>query len=412
MKNKRVLFVAPSSYPIFGAEANVNAKVVKILSDAGYMVDVVSRVRKNMEGVYYPLSKDDVFFGKCSINPIYLNTRKNIKTILNHLKALLKFGHIYKGIDWAYYATIRCEELIKKNHYDLILTKNEPSEVVGLYISKKYNIKWIPTWNDPYISDKYPQPYGKGWNAKVSFSRNRLIKDICKFAPAHIFPSERLKQYMMRYMTGIKQERCAVIPHALLKNFQTVHPKERTEVLKIIHAGELGQERNPETFLQGLKEFILQSPNPKIEFTFLGIYLGQKTNCFYDLVEKFELSRYIKVLPPVTYIESLSVISQYDVCLIIEAPCDEGIFLPSKVVDYFQCEKRIFSISPKIGTLNDLYTAELVDYFADVNNPKEIATAINCMYNDFTNNATPKEKDVSFFTEKNILKSYEDLLLN
>jgi len=409
MKDKRILFIAPSSYPIFGAEANVNAKVIKVLSDAGYMVDVISRIQKGMEKAY-PLSKDDFFFGKSSINLIPLNTGKNLKTILNHLISFLKFGYIYKGIDWAYFAAIRCEELIKQHHYDYILTKNEPSEVVGLYLSKKYNIKWIPTWNDPYIWNKYPKPYGRGWNAGISFFRKRLINNICKQASSHIFPSEQLKQYMLRYMTGMKEETCVVIPHLLLQNTHKFQPKEKADVLKIIHAGELGKERNPETFLQGMEYFIRQMPGAKIEVIFLGTYVRQRIDYFHQLIEEKNLSPYIKVLNPVSYTESLDVVCQHDVCLIIEASCEEGVFLPSKVVDYLQCERKIFSVSPSKGVLKDLYTKGLIDYFADVNNPEEIANAFLFMYNDFVNNTALKEKDISFFTEECVLKSYEELL--
>ena len=410
MKNKRILFIAPSSYPIFGAEANVNAKVIKILSEAGYKVDVISRIQKGAKK-NYPISKDDYFFGKAnSINLIPLDTGKNLKTIINHFKSFLKFGYFYKGIDWAYFASIKCEKLITQKKYDYILTKNEPSEVVGLYLSKKYNLKWIPTWNDPYIWNKYPYPYGKNWNAKTNFFRKKLIKEICKHASAHIFPSERLKEYMLRYMIGMNKDNCVIIPHALLQSAKQNQQREKKDVLKIIHAGELGKERNPETFLTGLKEFILKAYDPKIEVTFVGTYARQSIEYFQNLVAKLELNQYIKTLDPIPYNESLNIISHYDICLIIEAPCEEGIFLPSKVVDYLQCEKKIFSVSPKIGTLNDLYSIGIVDYFADVSDAKEISSVINSIYNEFIGDFHFTEKDISFFLDENILKNYELLL--
>ena len=35
----RILFVAPSSYPVFGAEANVNDKMLNALTEGGAIVD-------------------------------------------------------------------------------------------------------------------------------------------------------------------------------------------------------------------------------------------------------------------------------------------------------------------------------------------------------------------------------------
>lgn len=114
----RILFVAPSSYPIFGAEANVNAKMLNALTEGGAIVDLVCRaVRANR--TCYPESTTDFFFKKVnSINLVKVDTNFDFSTILRHLKTFLKTGYIYKGIDWAFDAISVCENLIKQYQYD------------------------------------------------------------------------------------------------------------------------------------------------------------------------------------------------------------------------------------------------------------------------------------------------------
>lgn len=47
LKGKRILFIAPESFPVNGAEAIVNIKQLEILSNAGCVIDVVSKKKGN-----------------------------------------------------------------------------------------------------------------------------------------------------------------------------------------------------------------------------------------------------------------------------------------------------------------------------------------------------------------------------
>ena len=71
----RILFVAPSSYPIFGAEANVNAKVLKMLADKGHIIDLVCRTY-NDYAQYYPTSNSHLFFNKVNTLNIIEDKKK------------------------------------------------------------------------------------------------------------------------------------------------------------------------------------------------------------------------------------------------------------------------------------------------------------------------------------------------
>lgn len=79
MKGPRILFIAPSSYPMYGADANVNTKVVKVLTDAGCVVDLFCHSQKNRPK-NYPLSENEFYFGRLnSIHSVEVNTQKNLK---------------------------------------------------------------------------------------------------------------------------------------------------------------------------------------------------------------------------------------------------------------------------------------------------------------------------------------------
>lgn len=385
MKSPRILFVAPSSYPIYGPEANVNAKVIRMLTESGCKVDLVCRsLRKNIK--FYPTSEDKYYFdGVQSINSVSVETKFNIATFYRHFLTLFKTGYVYKGADWAYRAIKKCEELIAVNEYDFIYTYDYPSEIVGLYVAKKFNLKWVATWNDPYMWIKYPSPYGKGENAKIGFFRSKIIADIGKYTHKNIFPSDRLRDYMLRYMVGMDRGTCLISPHVILENLVVDNNKENGKILKLIHAGALGRERDPENLFKGLCLFFKKNPNAKIEFTFLGIFQRASNDYFSNLLEKYDLNQYVKSCPPVPYKESLNFIRDYDVCMLIEAACEEGIFLPSKVSDYMQNSKPIFALSPRVGVIHDMYLDGYINYFADITDANSIANVLEILYCDFLN---------------------------
>ena len=134
-----------------------------------------------------------------------------------------------------------------------------------VYLAKKYNIKWIATWNDPYMWIKYPAPYGKGYKAPINALRKKMIADIGKYTYKNVFPSERLKNYMLKYMTNMKDIGCVISPHIILDELITTDNHiEKKDTLKILHAGALGKERNPKLFFEGLRLFLDKYPNAKI----------------------------------------------------------------------------------------------------------------------------------------------------
>lgn len=379
-----ILFVAPTVYPICGAEGYVNAKLIKALCENDFKLDILSRGKSRH--VFYPLeTENEIFFSKVNAKyVISVNTGYNLKTIILHVLAFLKTGYLYRGIDWAYIAIQKCEELLRRNQYDYIYTFDFPSEVVGLYMAKKYGLRWVSTWNDPYTLKKYPFPYGKGKMAKLPFLRRKLIRDIGKMSYCNIFPSDRLRDYMLTYMTNMRENSCVICPHINLSYLNRSVKGQSDGILRILHSGNLSWERNPASFLKGLSLFLEKYPNALIHISFLGIS-NLKNSFFSSLIDKYNLWKYISVVPPVSYLRSLDIISEYDICMLIEAPCQEGIFLPSKVMDYMQCQKPIWAISPSIGILNDMYRKHDISYFSDVRDPQNIMATLEQIANDYAN---------------------------
>lgn len=144
--------------------------------------------------------------------------------------------------------------------------------------------------------------------------------------------------------------------------------------------GNLLPPRDATPFLRALTEFIKNEKDAKLEIAFIG----QTPQSVKDFVNTTHLEKYVKVFPPVKYKESQQILESYDIQLIVEAPCEEGIFLPTKVSDSMQLGKPIFTISPSVGVLNDLYKQGHISYFSSVQNEKNILSTLRQIYKDFT----------------------------
>lgn len=370
---KRILMIAPFSYPVMGAEAIVNINLLRVLSEScDFEIDLISRKAK---WETYPSGSLESYGVRLnSLKVIEVDNKINLSTIWLLIKSFIKFGVYFKGSHWAAKALPYVVKKAKEYRYDYVLTKNSPSLLLGWYIKKKFGLKWVASWNDPYPQSKYPEPYGRGVNSEGKWADKELIK-IMRRADEHIFPSERLQNYMMQYLR-IGSEKCTVIPHAIIMQpMQSQRAKNPT--LEIVHSGNLGEYRDPAPLLMALTKVIKEGK--AINLTFMG----KVTPTTMEMVEKYGLQDHVTIIPPVEYKKSLSMIRDYNVAVIIEAPVAEGIFLPTKVGDFISVGIPIFTVSPENGVLHDMYQKGEICYFATGGDVESITNTLKEIYSDF-----------------------------
>jgi len=391
--------IAPSSYPVTGAEAIVNIKLLKALSSSQeFSIDLVSRKWK---WEHYPsdtLESFGVLLNNLDI--IEVDNVINLKTILQNILTFIKFGVLYKGYHWAYPAWKVVQNRLITNQYDYVLTKDVPSLLLGYHLKKHYGLKWVATWNDPCPRVMYPEPYGKGLNVELT-KMQKIIIGKMKEADIHIFPNIRICNYMNKYLQ-VDKEKCVLIPHAIIPTKKRAE-HVFTEELRLVHSGYLGYPRSPETFLKAFRLFLESRPDAGISFTILG-HCDASVNKF---ISDLKLEQYVSFVSPKEYKESLQQLLSYDIAVIIEADCEEGIYLPTKVSDFMQMSIPIFAVSPAIGVLNDLYKKNIIPYFSDVKDVKAIASQIETVYNDFVHHSIHyKEAYVEEMTVDYIVQQY------
>ena len=399
--NNRILFVAPASIPVNGAEAIVNVKLLKLLVSKGYRIDVIS---KRAKWEHYPLMQEEELQRSLeSLTVIEIENRLSLQTIWYHLMALLRFGVVFKGAYWAYVASKRVKELVREKDYKCIMTKNMPSELVGYWTKRRYEIPWLATWNDPYPRERFPEPYGKGPEARLWLLKRPLIKKM-KMADAHFFPSARLRDYMQSYLKCDK-DKTYVIPH-IVEPIRRIHSPSSDGILKICYIGCLDGPRQPWTTIDALGVFHKKNSGLLFKMDFIGTTPpGTK-----EAIISNNLGGIVNVYPPVSYSDSLVLMQEYDLALVIEAPCPEGVFLPSKISDAMAVGLPILAVSPAIGVLHDLYESGYIRYFSDVTRPESIVEGLDSVVSDFVANRLGNLPVPENFQPGSISRQYDVIL--
>ena len=123
------------------------------------------------------------------------------------------------------------------------------------------------------------------------------------------------------------------------------------------------------------------------------------------------VKRILTYLPPVEYQQSLSLLDDYDLACVIEAPCKkgEGVFLPTKVTDFMQAGIPIMAISPQEGVLHSLYKNGNIGYYGDVSDVSSIEQTIRSAYKDFVGSGIRENVIDESFYSANVVESYRSI---
>jgi glycosyltransferase involved in cell wall biosynthesis len=374
----RIIMFSPIFAPFSNPEAIVNNKVVLTFLNAGWEVDVISRKQPKTLGYDYGSTWEEPWLALRSItHEACCEANGKMNVLVETMRDVLRTGHPIVGCRWAAHALDLALKLHKKKPYHVILSRSLPDSghLPALSLARITKLPWIANWNDAF-GDKNPPPVGKGVHANLGFFHERFLNMVAQKANWLTFPSDRMGRYICKYLRNGAMEKSSTIPHVIMDP-RGIRPKKKNEIFAICYAGNLYPGRNPEVFLRGMKEFLrCQGLGTKFKLLIIGL----ENVGLSRLIESFGLESNIELKGPLSYMETLDHCEKSDVLLVIEAPYEEGIYLPSKFVDYVQTDRPILAVSPKNGTLHDIIDGYGGGIAVDCRSMRAITGALNELY--------------------------------
>lgn len=375
-----VLMFAPAFAPNFFSEALVNSKLALAMLDAGWNVSVIS-ASASADFVYSGNfgAPWELLRGIVHEVPPEAGSAGRFARINKAARVLAAGRHPVHGAKWAANAADAAFKLHQQRPFDLMITRSTSciAHLPGLLFKNLVDVPWVANWNDP-PPHLFPAPYSYPTSPVQRFFTDRYLRAAARRADVNTFPSERLMAYLSGPLELVDPRRMAVVPHIGFGRYGRP-PRAEKDIFRISHAGNLSLERDPRYFLRALAKTIMRHPSIKFEFSIIG----KMPDRALAEVEKLGLSGVVTYTPDIPFLACLEQLESADALLLIEARVANGIFFPSKIVDYCEVGRPVLAISPNEGVMRDLNDRYHFAYFADVGDPDAVVSALERLVSDW-----------------------------
>lgn len=353
--DKRILLISYFFPPSSSPEAIQTGRFVRKLAKKGYKIDVITADHAETNLGFYHHKNVKVY----KTRSIKMLENRYIKKLF-HLAPLNQlFPDSYWW--WFIFALKESEKLIEKHFYTCVYTRSQPftSNLVGLNIKRKYRLKWIAHFSDPWIDSPF--------SSFIKFLPNlnkRREKQIFKNADYITTPSYAMESLYKNKYPGFNDSIVTILhmfDEEIMMQLKNNQSKPDQSKIRIVHAGMFYHiYRTPDLFIEAL--YYIKSNIDEAFINNLEIFfLGNTSEIYKEKIKNYGLDGQFTYISRVDYINSLEYMSSADILLLIDTTFKEShknLFLPSKLIDYIGLGKPIIgmgdpcSVSNRI--LNDL----------------------------------------------------------
>lgn len=221
---------------------------------------------------------------------------------------------------------------------DLLVTFGEPMSVhlAGLRLKQAIGMPWIAHFSDPWADNPHRRipvlrQLNKGLEAEVVNTADRII-----------FTSDETLQLVMRKYPSRMATKSRVLSHSFDPKLYGA-PNDSHDGIVVRYLGNFYGRRKPDPLIKAVQHLYREQPDllQGVTIEFVGGIRRIPTSLLGALP-----SSLIRFVPPVDYKTSLALMESADLLLVIDAPFEESVFLPSKLVDYIGAKRPIFAITP------------------------------------------------------------------
>jgi hypothetical protein len=249
---------------------------------------------------------------------------------------------------------------------EIIASFGEPmsDHLVGLDLKRRLAVPWLAHFSDPWSDNPFragqflARPINRSLEARVIEAADRVV-----------FTSDETRDLVMRKYPAHWRSRAAVLTHAYDPSlYPPAAAKDRT--ITVRHIGSFYGSRTPLPLLRALLA-IDRRKLDGVRFELIGrvpLWLP-----FHPVWRALPKGR-VRSEGFVPYRRSLALMAEADLLLVIDAPSDLSVFLPSKLVDYLGARVPVLGIVPP-GTSASLLQ-RMGGITADPRRPREVVAAL------------------------------------
>jgi glycosyltransferase involved in cell wall biosynthesis len=251
---------------------------------------------------------------------------------------------------WIGAAARAARALNSRQRFDALVSFAQPwsDHLIGLRVHRATGLPWIAHFSDPWTDSPYLS--GRPWQRRLW---SRMERDVIQTASAIVFVNSQTADRVMAKYPPAWRSKVHVVPHGFDRAELSAAPQASTaDKMRLVHAGRFYDGiRTPEPMLRALAMLAKRRPLAReLQVTLVGPIVPAHRR----LSEKLGLTGIVEFTGRLPSARSAVHTAAADVLLIIDAPADDSLFLPSKLIDYLPLRRPILGLTPLRGASADL----------------------------------------------------------
>ncbi|HEV2705049.1 MAG TPA: hypothetical protein VGV59_03945 [Pyrinomonadaceae bacterium] len=228
--------------------------------------------------------------------------------------------------------------------FDALVTFAQPftGHLLGLELKRRFGLPWLAHFSDPWVDS----PFNR-YDETARRLNLALEREVCETADLLAFTSAETIDLVLSKYPDEWRGRARVLPQSFDPAlFERRANGERDSKLVVRYVGNFYGERTPAPLVRTLRAMLDADARALDDVRFELVGVTDE-----ELVRRTGVSTLpdglIETRPPVEYRESLRLMAESDGLLVIDAPADVSVFLPSKLIDYAGAGRPVLGLSPK-----------------------------------------------------------------
>ena len=242
---------------------------------------------------------------------------------------------------WNSYAFRQCCEIIEKEKIDAVFTSSPPhsTQLIGLKLKKKFNLRWIADLRDPWTDIYYYHKFHHSDRAK----RKDLAYEsaVLNTADAVVVTSDHTAGLFAK-KTKDGRDRIHVIANGYdEEDFEGIVPFPQ-EKFVITFVGTIGMQFGIAHFVSAVKKLIAQHNDIPVEVRFVV-----KTDVETKQLLESQLGSHLHLVGYVSHKESVRYICSSQLLLLVIPQGENYGTVPGKTFEYMASRKPVICLAPK-----------------------------------------------------------------
>lgn len=305
---------------------------------------------------------------------------------------------------WIKPSVARLSNYLSENEIDIMITTGPPHSVhlIGLELKKKFGLKWVADFRDPWTSIDYFHNLPLIQSAMSK--HQKLEREVLKNADRVLVVGGQMKEEFKVVNPNVK----------VISNGYDAYDSDRSAELDIdfsvTYAGLMNDDRNPKVLWNALGKMVEADPGFKSD-----LRIRMVGSCSPDVLKSIEEKGLVDNLDNLGYQDHDQVAryqqsAQVLLLTVNEVPSAKGI-VTGKVFEYMQARRPILAIGPTDGDLARILEETRAGVILDFGDEAGMTKAVQGLYRQYkTGSLAVNSRNIERYHRRNLTGELFEML--